>query len=228
MLYRPQERKSYWKESFPSCCYGGKKTSDSYHRSKPTSNCGETKKENVLLQKIVACERRHIPCAYHSLELEDVPSCAKPPFKLLDVRQNGAQPWWRAMDCPGDYKRIQIKIFIPVCAELQDSCGKTFFSSGVVETEASVKAGGNVCDSWKQQFFIIPCVALLQGEYCSETPVFCVKLEIKLEIYLLRPEACALKKSEPPCPDLPVYPHFHHEPCQPWNDWDCRPSKWKN
>ena len=199
------------------------------HKPKPAPCC-TPRQENVLLPKIVACERRTIPCLCTELTLEDLPCCAVPPFQLLKVRQSGAQPWWRPVDRPGEYQRMHMKICIPVCAEVKDSCGKCYHASGVVEAEVFVKNVCSPCDTWHQQVFIFPCVMLLPGCECSESCTFCVKLEIQLEIYLLRPEPCAVKKAdrpEKPCPDLPMYPQPCHD-CRPHQDDGCHWRPWVN
>ena len=44
------------------------------------------------------------------------------------------------------------------------------------------------------------------AEGCSDGPTFQVRLQIALDIYAVRPEPCMLRRPEPACPDLPLYP----------------------
>lgn len=180
---------------------------------KPAGPCKPEKHESVLLPKIVCCERRNIPRHCTELALEGIPCHASAPYRLCGLRQSGAQPWWRPLDAGGNHQRMRIAVCIPVCAEIKDSCGRCYHASGVVEVEVSVGARCMPCDGWKQQLFIVPALRLLKGEECSEDACFRVEVEVQLEIYLLKPEACMVKKGEPPCPDVPLYPRPCGESC---------------
>lgn len=167
---------------------------------------GGTKMESVLLQKIVSCERRTIPNLCAELVLEGLPCQAEPPFSLVAVQQSGAQPWWTPLNDHGPDHRMPIRVHIPLCCQVRDSCGKLYSAASVVEAEVTLRFRCPPSESWKHSIFIIPCVRLLAGECCSEDACFHARLEISLELYLLRPEPCMMRRPEPPCPELPLYP----------------------
>lgn len=162
--------------------------------------------ESVLLQKIISCERRNIPQLCARLELDGLPECATPPYQLIMVQQSGAQPWWTPMENHGPDTRYHIRVHIPVCCQVRDACGVCYHASAVVEAEVSFRSPVPSSECWRHSLFIVPCVQLTGGELCSEDPVFCATLEVCLEIFLLRPEPCAMHRHEPPCPELPLYP----------------------
>ncbi|MDD3335547.1 MAG: hypothetical protein PHI98_08510 [Eubacteriales bacterium] len=162
--------------------------------------------ESVLLQKIIACERRVIPNLCTALKLEGLPCCAEPPFTLLMVQQSGAQPWWTPLESHGPDTRLHLRVCIPVCCQVRDCRGKLYEATSMVEAEISLKPACPISECWKNSIFVVPCVRLLCAECCSEDETFEVRLEVKLEVYLLRPEPCMMHKPEPPCPDLPLYP----------------------
>lgn len=166
----------------------------------------KTKTEGVLLQKIVACERRNIPSLSTELTLEGLPCCATPPFRLLMVQQSGAQPWWTPLDNQGPNARLCIKVSIPVCCQVQDCCGKLYNATSVVEAEASLRPPCPLSECWRHSIFVAPCVRLCMAECCSQDCTFQACLQVSLELYLLRPEPCMMHKPEPACPDLPLYP----------------------
>jgi len=217
VLYHPKNdafRKQY-------CCHSG-----GQNAGKPGGSSRPEKHESVLLPKIIACEKRNIPQLCTEVALEDIPCYASAPYRLCSLRQSGAQPWWRPLDNGGNHQRMRIVVCIPVCAQLTDSCGKCFHATGVVEAEVSVGMRCMPCDGWKQQLFIVPCLRLLKAEECSRDVCFRVEVEVQLEIYLLKPEPCMVKKGEPACPDMPMYPQpvyercgERHDCCNPWRPW---------
>lgn len=159
--------------------------------------------ENVLLQKIVGCERRSIPqlCVRISPEL---PPCAEGPYTLTALTQSGAQPWWVPAESHGPDARSHIRVFIPVCCRLCDREGKTIHTNAVVEAEVSYRHNCHPAENWRMNLFIIPCLRMTGGDMCSEDGTFCVQLEIHLEIYMLKPEPCAMQRHMPP--EKPLYP----------------------
>ncbi len=162
--------------------------------------------ESVLLQKIISCERRNIPQLCVRLLLEGLPECATPPYQLTMVQQSGAQPWWTPLESHGPDTRYHIRVHIPVCCQVRDSCGTSYQASAVVEAEVSFRSPVPSSECWRHSLFIVPGVRLVGGEVCSDDCVFCVTVEVCLEIFLLRPEPCAMRRQEPPCPELPLYP----------------------
>lgn len=166
--------------------------------------------DSVLLQKILGCERRSIPQLCTRLTLE-LPECACPPFRLTEVHQSGAQPWWTPVESHGPDARRSICVSIPVCCTVCDGEGRTYHANAVAEAQVSYCPPG---DSWRSSVLIIPWVRMCGGEVCADEPCFCAQLEMHLEIYLLRPEPCAMHRPEPPCPDKPLYPE---PPCRDWH-----------
>ena len=158
--------------------------------------------ESVLLQKIVCCEKRHIPQLCARLEWSEMCTC--PPYRLISVLASGAQPWWSPVESHGPDARQHIRVFIPVCCRICDGEGIHHTLTAVVEAEISYRPCVTSLDS--TNLFIIPCVRLTGGEACAEEPCFCVNLEVDLEIYQLRPQPCAMHRPEPSCPELPLYP----------------------
>ncbi|MBE5801295.1 MAG: hypothetical protein E7319_03305 [Clostridiales bacterium] len=164
------------------------------------------KGESVLLQKIIGCERRSIPQLCVQLMLEDLPECAMPPFRLVMVQQSGAQPWWTPLESHGPDTRMHINVYIPVCCQVCDAAGKMYHATSLVKAQISFRPPCPPSDCWRHSIFIVPCVRLIGGEVCSDDSSFCAKLEICLEIYLLRPEPCTVHHPEPAAPELPLYP----------------------
>lgn len=178
---------------------------------KPPMKPAKPKCESVLLQKIICCEKRHIPQLCTRIQLTECSGCA--PYRLLSVQPSGAQPWWTPVENHAPDARRQIRVSIPVCCQVCDGEGRTFCASTVVEAEVSYRSGCG--DSGRVSLFIVPCVRLTGGDVCSEDGCFCVQLEVNLELYLLKPEPCAMHRPEPACPELPLYP----VPAQ-WQRWD--------
>ncbi|MEG0270124.1 MAG: hypothetical protein RR821_07705 [Clostridia bacterium] len=99
----------------------------------------------MLLQKIIASERRNMPCVAAELKLEDLPCCAVPPFTLLSVQQSGIQPWWTPLDNQTNHQKLQLCISIPVCCRVRDACGKQYQATSVVEVDVSIRPPCPAC-----------------------------------------------------------------------------------
>ena len=181
---------------------------------RPDPCCRPSRPEGVLLQKIVCCERRTIPCLCTCLTLSGL-ECARPPLSLLSVRESGAQPSWTPPGEPDCAGRISLKVCIPVCAQVADSCGQRFTATAMVEAETCLRLPPSCAGFYS--LFIVPCVRLICAEGCSDGPTFQVRLQIALDLYAVRPEPCMLRGPEPACPDLPLYPpHIRQDPpCWP-------------
>lgn len=176
--------------------------------SKPPKACAP---QGVLLNKIVASERKLIQSLCTELQVEGIPCCAQSPFTLVMVQQSGAQPWWTPLESQGQCARLCLKVFIPVCCQIRDACGKFFSATAVVEADTCLSPRCPMSDCWRHQIVIVPCVRLCSPPVCSEGNTFCVQLEASLELYFTRMEACFMRPPEPTCPELPLYP----QPCQP-------------
>ncbi|MEG1966772.1 MAG: hypothetical protein RR142_03795, partial [Clostridia bacterium] len=175
------------------------------------------KAQGVLLQKIIASERRNMPCVAAELKLDDLPCCAVPPFTLLSVQQSGIQPWWTPLDNQTNHQKLQLCISIPVCCRVRDACGKQYQATSVVEVDVSIRPPCPVSECWRHSIYVVPCVRLCMSECRSDTSVFQAKLQVSIEIYLLRPEPCMIHRPEPSCPELPLYPQpiKPDRPCWP-------------
>ncbi len=207
---QPLERAAYWPRPIKPC-------PPPYQTGvvcvPPPVKPAVPKCENVLMQKILCCEKRHIPQLCVRLEWCELKGC--PPYRLTAVHQSGAQPWWKPLESHGPDARRHILVSIPVCCQICDREGKMQHMTAVAEAEVSLRGCGTQAENWHSSLFIVPCVRLAGGDVCSEDGCFCVQLEVTLEIYLLRPEPCAVHYPEAVCPDLPLYP-MPRSPRHPW------------
>lgn len=175
----------------------------------PPKPCGCAERKEILLQRVVARERRSIPCLCTELKLEELSPCAQAPFRVLMVQQSGKQPWWTPLDGGCGDRRLRIRVFIPVCCQVMDAQQKLYCASAVVETETTLQPPCPPSECWKHQLVVVPCVRLLECAECCDCAPCRVKLEVQLEVYLLHPETGTMRKPEPACPELPLYP----QPC---------------
>lgn len=156
--------------------------------------------ESVLVQKIIACEQRTIPCLCTELDITGLPECAPEPLRIVRVQASGSQPWWTPLsDC--HCGQIPVRITIPVTVWLCDSCGGTHTASALLDVETTLPRSLCLAEGARHSLFILPCVQLLGCE-CG----FTVRLRITLECYLLCCEPCQLHRPAPSCPELPLYP----------------------
>ena len=168
---------------------------------RPCKPCKPGKPEGVLLQKILSCDRLSISCLCVDLALSGL-DCARPPLTLMSVHESGAQPSWTPLGEPDCAGRVMVRVTLPVCAQVSDACGQRFSATGQVDAEVCLRLPGGGYTS----LFLLPCVRLLCADGCADGPVFHTRLQVVLDAYAVRPEPCMLRRPEPACPDLPLYP----------------------
>ena len=115
---------------------------------------------------------------------------------------------------------MHIRVCIPVCCQVMDACERLHSASAVVKVEAALRLGCQPSECWRYQLLFIPYVRLLDAECSGECSVFRARLEVQLEWYQLRPEVCGMRRPEPACPELPLYP----PPIQPGYPCGCEPG----
>ena len=115
---------------------------------------------------------------------------------------------------------MHIRVRIPVCCQVMDSCERLHGASAVVKVEAALRLCCPPSECWRYQLLFLPYVRLLDAECSEECGVFRVRLEVRLEWYQLRPEVCGIRRPEPSCPELPLYP----PPIQPGYPCGCEPG----
>lgn len=172
----------------PSCC-------------PPRRTPAPTGCDSVLLQKILACERRTIPCLHTELEITGLPAWACPPLRIVQVQQSGAQPWWTPLDSCDHCGQVAVRVTIPVCVQLCDQSGRRCTAYSLVEVETLLPRSLCTADSCRHSLTILPCVQLI----CAECG-YQVQLHVSLECYLLCFAPCQLRSQEQICPQLPLYP----------------------
>lgn len=150
--------------------------------------------QGFLMQKIIACEKRSIPCLCTDLCLD---AC-----DLTAIRSIAAPASMPCMAVDGCTLRIALPLNVCAC----DACGhcRTLPASIDVETDLSRSF---LCglDDPRNTLLILPCVRLLRAEGTG-SGCFCVQLAVSLDIYLLRYEVCHCGAPKPQCPPLPLYP----------------------
>lgn len=176
------------------------------HRPPPPCPTAHVTGNGVLLDRVIACEKRVIPRLCTVLEAFGLPECASP-FRLIRVLPSIDPPTW---SIPGDSDHcghLPVCLSIPVRLVLCDSCGRSHTASASVDVETWPPH--SFLEGWGTELRIMPCIRLLCGECLSCDTRFEVQLHVALDLYLLRPEVFHMNR--PACPELPLYPPpIHH------------------
>lgn len=158
---------------------------DKHHPPKPLPAQG------YLLQKIIASERRELPCVCTQL----CPSACHA-GTLKSVSASGAAV---CTVCDG----TTLNAVVPLCFVICDACGRLSRHTSSVEVQTP-----RPC-RWPDEpgaaLLALPCVQLLCAEP-SASGCFHAQLHITLDLYLLRWELCGCLPPKPVCPQLPLYP----------------------
>lgn len=172
--------------------------------------CQKPPGDRILVQKIVTSDRRDLPCLCTDLVLDSLPPCARPPFCLLSIQPGSTPPGWQPGEEQPGCGRFSAAITLPVCVRLQDADGVCWNASGTVQLETWLPR--RWLNDSRERLMIQPSLCLLSAEPGCEEGVFHVQLRVTLELYVLRLEPCLMRRPQPACPDLPLYPP-PPEPC---------------
>lgn len=165
--------------------------------------------EGVLLPRIQAREQCRLPRVCTELCLEGGFPRSSGPLRVTGVEAGQVPPrCTRVWDACG---QCRLRVSIPVCVWLCDSCGASYTTASCVEVETAFppRLQG------KGLLFVLPCVQLLCAQEAGPGCCFPVQLCITLDVYLLRLEPCYPHPQKPQCPPLPLYPPPVDPCCQP-------------
>jgi len=98
---------------------------------------------------------------------------------------------------------------IPVVCQVQAECGQVLRGESVLTTDVALPIRCVQAECWRNQMMVLPCVRLIDGgaPVCADDcrpPVFDCTIELLVEAYMTRWEACGTPA--PTCPDLPLFP----------------------
>ena len=98
---------------------------------------------------------------------------------------------------------------IPVVCQVQAACGQVLRGESVLTTDVALPIRCVQAECWRNQMMVLPCVRLIDGgaPVCADDcrpPVFDCTIELLVEAYMTRWEACG--SPAPTCPDLPLFP----------------------
>jgi len=150
--------------------------------------------QGYLMQKIIACEKRSLPCLYAEWCFDGCTSGC-----IQQVSACGTPCWTVENGCT-------LRISVPLNVRLCDSCGHCTAHPASVDVETDLPRSF-LCgmDDPRNMLLILPCVRLLRAE-CTCSGCFRVQLAVSLELCLLRYEAIHCGSPKPQCPQLPLYP----------------------
>ncbi len=150
--------------------------------------------QGYLIQRIVACEKRSVSCL-----------CTEWCFDTCDAKSIqsisacGAPGWSLESDCT-------LRVSLPLNVRLCDSCGRCSVHPATVDVDVDLPHHFlHSMGDPRNTLLILPCVRLIRAE-CTCGGCFRVQLQVSLEIFLLRYEACHCGPAKPECPQLPLYP----------------------
>lgn len=163
--------------------------------------------QGLLLPRMVASGREWLRRQCFRLELEGLPACPAWPLTLQAVCPCG-EPAWTPL--PWEQPRqIRLRMRIPLLCQLQDCRGCQLCCRAWIDVDTCLSHACPRPECWRSHLLIQPCVRLVCPA-CAESPCIDAQLEVLLETFLVRWEACAAPKpNRPACPELPLYP----QPC---------------
>ena len=162
----------------------------------------------VLLPRIVAAGHEWQRRCSLTLTVEGLPACAEGPLTLLEVTACG-QPTWETLDCD-DPRATWLHVHVPLTCLVRDRCNHCYTGRAAITADVRLRHSHPRAECWRSQLMVLPCVRLICIPCSSEQPTFDVLLEVLVEAYMTRWEACLTgPEPKPCCPDLPLFP----QPC---------------
>ena len=172
--------------------------------------------KGVLLPRILASGRAWQRRACVSLYVGGLPADTRGALHLTGVSACGEADWELApQQSPCDYRSCcrrpspcLLRVNIPVVCQVQVDCGSVLRGESLLTTDVALPIRCAQAECWRNQMVVLPCVRLIDGgaPICAEScavPVFECTLEVLVEAYMTRWEACG---NAPACPDLPLFP----------------------
>lgn len=164
-----------------------------------------------MLPKIVAGGREWKRRWQVCLRVEGLPQSARPPFTLASVAAAAENCLWETVPQPV-YSRMVLHVTVPLLCQVRDCNGCMFSTRAFVELDVCLQVGRQGHDCWRASLMLTPCARLVCLPCPSEDGCFDALLEVLVEAYMIRWEACATCSSKPACPpSLPLYPHLREE-----------------
>lgn len=176
--------------------------------------------KGVLLPRILASGREWQRRACVALYVGGLPEDVTGRLRLVGVAACGDADWEiapcqppRPCDCHAC--RLSrpapclLRVNIPVVCQVLTDCGQVLRGESVLTTDVSLPIRCAQAECWRNQMMVLPCVRLIDGgaPVCAEgrqPPVFECTIELLVEAYMTRWEACG--GCVPVCPELPLFP----------------------
>lgn len=168
-------------------------------RRPPQEPCCESR-PRFLLPRVLDALREHIRCLPVCLEVTGLPCGLCGPFTLLSVEADGnnVQILPQADSCCGPCAQ-SAQARIPLLVRVCDGCGCQY--CGAAEVCVPVRAPrGDGCSAFGGSLTAIGGVRLAGGCGAACEPVFSVRLEVWVDVYLIRMEPCGHGEPPPPKP----------------------------
>lgn len=157
--------------------------------------------ERLLLQRIVGSGRLQYFRRSCTLPFDAQEGCAKPPFTLTHVQQNGPVSW---QQCPGIAQHAAfIRAKVPILLTGTDACCKAVKISACLEETFPLQFFCQPQKPWKLEIWAdvrlcCPCTCA-----CAEC---CPLLDVCIEAYALSPHIFAAPCTQPCADPRPWYP----------------------
>lgn len=162
----------------------------------------------VAAPRVCGAVRRRLPeDANGRLQLVGVTACGDADWEIAPYQEP------RPCGCrgcrPSRPAPCLLRVNIPVVCQVQAECGQVLRGESVLTTDVALPIRCVQAECWRNQMMVLPCVRLIDGgaPVCADDcrpPVFDCTIELLVEAYMTRWEACGTPA--PTCPDLPLFP----------------------
>lgn len=158
-----------------------------------------------LLPRVMAAGREWQRRCVLTLAVDGLPANMEPPLTLLEVTPCGQASWEVIEDC--DPRATVLRVKVPLAAQVRDRCNRVCVGQTAITVDVRMRHAGPRAECWRGNLMVLPCVRLICVPCSVETACFEAHLEVLVEAYMVKWEACG--QSRPVCPDLPLFP----QPC---------------
>lgn len=172
--------------------------------------CCQVPRDAFLMQRIVGTGQEWCRRVCETLQLSGLPDCAQPPFCLVSVEASGTAVITDRLPDRCQRNQAVYRVEIPLTAQVRDARNCTYTACAILSVEARVMMSQRVDECCLTQVVACAAVRLVSCPPPSNCPCFEAAMDVRLEIYVVKNEACRRGCScePPPCPDLPLYPHM--------------------
>ena len=179
-------------------------------RPPPCGGCRESTsvEGGYLLPRILASGREWVRCMEATIFVRGLPECVAQPLSICQICVGSGPPrCWEDDTWPSERRAVILMVEVPLDITLRDAAGCFHRGQSEILVRVRVQLPFSKDQCWRNQWVAQAAVRMLGCATQQCERVFCVRLEVNVEVFLVRSEAVCRRECQPQCQfPLPLFP----------------------